>query len=63
MEDSSFNKNISGARIPPHSTEAEQAVIGGLLLDPDAFDKVADVLNEKDFMKNATRIYSKRSTN
>ena len=55
MEDYSFNKNISGAHIPPHSTEAEQAVIGGLLLDPDAFDKVADVLNEKDFYEKRNK--------
>ena len=55
MEDSSFNKSISGAHIPPHSTEAEQAVIGGLLLDPDAFDKVADVLNEKDFYEKRNK--------
>ena len=55
MEDLSFNKNISGARISPHSTEAEQAVIGGLLLDPEAFDKIADVLNEKDFYEKRNR--------
>lgn len=36
-------------RTPPYSLEAEQAVLGGLLLDNSAWDKVADVLNENDF--------------
>ena len=49
MEESSLNQNTSGAHTPPHSTEAEQAVIGGLLLDPEAFDKIADVLKKNDF--------------
>ena len=49
MADSSLNKNTMGAYTPPHSTEAEQAVIGGLLLDPEAFDKIADVLEKNDF--------------
>ena len=36
-------------RVPPHSIEAEQAVIGGLLLEEKAWDEVADKLNEEDF--------------
>ncbi len=36
-------------RVPPHSIEAEQSVLGGLLLDNAAFDRVADVLTEDDF--------------
>ena len=31
---------------PPHSIEAEQAVLGGLLLDASAWDQVADAINE-----------------
>jgi replicative DNA helicase len=38
-----------GFRTPPHSIEAEQAVIGGLLLDPAAWDQVADSVNDEDF--------------
>jgi len=38
-------------RVPPSSIEAEQAVLGGLMLDPDAFDRVADVLSEGDFYR------------
>jgi replicative DNA helicase len=36
---------------PPHSIEAEQAVLGGLLLDPVAWDNVADVVTEADFYR------------
>ena len=36
-------------RTPPYSLEAEQAVLGGLILDNSAWDKVADKLNENDF--------------
>jgi replicative DNA helicase len=41
---------------PPHSIEAEQAVLGGLLLDPSAWDQVADVINEKDFYRPDHRL-------
>lgn len=36
-------------RIPPYSLEAEQAVLGGLILDNSAWDQVADKINEDDF--------------
>ena len=36
-------------RTPPYSLEAEQAVLGGLILDNSAWDKVADKINENDF--------------
>jgi replicative DNA helicase len=38
-------------RVPPHSIDAEQAVLGGLMLSGDAWDKVADKLAEKDFYR------------
>ena len=31
-------------KLPPHSVEAEQSVLGGLLLDSAAWDNVADVV-------------------
>jgi len=34
---------------PPHSVEAEQAVLGGLLLDNGAWDRIADLLTPADF--------------
>jgi replicative DNA helicase len=42
-------------RTPPHSVEAEQSVLGGLLLDNQAFDKVADVLVAGQFYRHEHR--------
>ncbi|MEY2161273.1 replicative DNA helicase [Rhodanobacter sp. FW106-PBR-LB-2-11] len=42
-------------RIPPHSIEAEQAVLGGLMLDPHAFERVGDRLHESDFYRRDHR--------
>lgn len=36
-------------KIPPHSLEAEQAVLGGLMLDNGTWDLIADRVNEEDF--------------
>src|SRR5437899_360215 len=43
-------------KLPPHSLEAEQSVLGGLLLDNDAADKVGDVLADADFYSEAHRL-------
>jgi replicative DNA helicase len=49
---------LSELRVPPHSIEAEQSVLGGLLLDNAAFDKIADVMTEGDFYRDEhKRIY------
>jgi replicative DNA helicase len=39
------------APAPPHSVEAEQAVLGGLMLDAAAWDNVADAVTERDFYR------------
>ncbi len=36
-------------RVPPHSIEAEQSVLGGLLLDNQAWDRMGDLVAEADF--------------
>ena len=38
-------------RVPPHSVEAEQAVLGGLLLDNSTWDAIADRLHAEDFYR------------
>ena len=38
-------------KVPPHSNEAEQAVLGGLMLDNDAWDKVIERVNANDFYR------------
>ena len=43
-------------KMPPHSVEAEQSVLGGLMLDNHAWDKVADVLTEDDFYRHDHRL-------
>jgi replicative DNA helicase len=43
--------SLADAPQPPHSIEAEQAVLGGLLLDPAAWDNVADVIIPEDFYR------------
>jgi len=38
-------------RVPPHSVEAEQSVLGGLLLDNLAWERIADLLTANDFYR------------
>lgn len=45
------DEGVARLRMPPHSTEAEQFVLGSLLLDNAAFDRVADLLTEADFYR------------
>ena len=42
-------------KVPPHSVEAEQSLIGGLLLDNHAFDRIGDVVGEADFYRDDHR--------
>ena len=50
---------VARLRVPPHSIEAEQSVLGGLLLDNLAWDRAADLLSESDFYRYEHRlIYS-----
>lgn len=43
-------------RIPPHSIEAEQSLLGALLLDNQAWERVADLLTARDFYKGEHRV-------
>ena len=45
-----------GLRLPPHSVEAEQSVLGGLMLDAAAWDQVADRVTAEDFYRNDHRL-------
>ena len=47
---------VDSLRVPPHSIEAEQSVIGGLLRDNAAFDRIADMMNPEDFYRYDHRI-------
>jgi replicative DNA helicase len=48
--------SISKLRLPPHSLEAEQSLLGGLLIDNEALDKVADLVSVKDFYRQDHQI-------
>ena len=52
MADDSINK----LRLPPHSLEAEQSLLGGLLIDNEALDKVADIVSVTDFYRQDHQI-------
>ena len=47
----SSDQQIAQLRIPPHSIEAESSVLGGLLLDNGAWDRVGDLLVDGDFYR------------
>jgi replicative DNA helicase len=47
---------IESLKVPPHSVEAEQSVLGGLLLDNAAWDRIADFLSQRDFYRYDHRI-------
>ena len=44
-------ETADGLRLPPHSVEAEQAVLGGLMIDASAWDSVADIIVANDFYR------------
>ena len=48
--------SISKLRLPPHSLEAEQSLLGGLLIDNEALDKVADLVSVNDFYRQDHQI-------
>lgn len=45
------DSRVEHLRVPPQSIEAEQAVLGGLMLAPDAWARVADKVSEGDFYR------------
>ena len=49
--DYSQDRQIAQLRVPPHSIEGESSVLGGLLLDNTAWDRVGDVLLDNDFYR------------
>ena len=47
-----LSQRVDDLKVPPHSLEAEQSVIGGLMLDNRAWDDIADIVNEQDFYRH-----------
>ncbi|MDR6214716.1 replicative DNA helicase [Paracidovorax wautersii] len=49
---SALDPQVAQLRVPPHSIEAESSVLGGLLLDNNAWDRVGDLLVDGDFYRH-----------
>ncbi len=56
FDDDGPDRQVAQLRIPPHSIESESSVLGGLLLDNAAWDRVSDVLTENDFYRFEHRL-------
>ncbi len=48
--------SLDALKVPPHSIEAEQSVLGGLLLDNSSWDRLAGTLGEEDFYRRDHRL-------
>jgi len=51
-----LDRETSALKIPPHSIEAEQSVLGGILINNDVWIKVIDRLHEDDFYRKDHRV-------
>jgi len=56
--------NLPGAidRLPPQNVEAEEAILGGILLDPEAIGRICDQLSAEAFSLEAHRIIYRAAT-
>lgn len=53
---SQLDAQLDSIKLPPHSVEAEQSVLGGLLLDGSGLDKIADLVSDDDFYRKEHRL-------
>ncbi len=58
-----MSDDLSSLKVPPHSLEAEQSVLGGLLLDNSAWERVADVISAGDFYRADHRLVFEHISN
>ena len=59
MPETSIPDNDTEVRniaLPPHSIEAEQSLLGGLMLENNAYDRIADILTENDFYRHEHKL-------
>ncbi|MFT6540674.1 MAG: replicative DNA helicase [Thalassolituus sp.] len=54
--DQDAGSSLSSAKIPPHSVEAEQSVLGSLMLDERAWEAVSETIQDTDFYRHDHRI-------
>src|SRR5450631_3333416 len=53
---SNSDAQLDQIKLPPHSVEAEQSVLGGLLLEASALDKITDLMTADDFYRQEHRL-------
>src|SRR5690606_5470240 len=46
---------VLNLRLPPHSVEAEQSLLGGLMLENEAWDRIGDIVSAEDFYRDDHR--------
>ncbi|QBR84548.1 replicative DNA helicase [Legionella israelensis] len=56
LQTSKKNKAVDPLKRPPHSLEAEQSILGGLLLDNQVWDKISTKLCEADFYRTEHKV-------
>ncbi|EKE00808.1 MAG: replicative DNA helicase, partial [uncultured bacterium] len=56
---SAKDQKVDELKVPPHSIEAEQSVLGGLMLDNISWDKVIELVKEDDFYRPNHRLIFK----
>lgn len=56
MAASASDNVVEKLKIPPHSIEAEQSVLGSMLIAPDSWDKVTELVTESDFYNRSHQI-------
>ncbi|MBC3766847.1 replicative DNA helicase [Neptunicella marina] len=50
------DEKVEKLKVPPHSIEAEQSVLGSMMIAPDSWDKVAEIVIEEDFYNRSHKI-------
>ena len=53
MPSKNQESNLSRYKVPPHNLEAEQMILGGVLINNDALNQVVDILSSEDFYREA----------
>jgi replicative DNA helicase len=56
------DNQLDAIKLPPHSVEAEQSVLGGLLLENSAWERIADLISEQDFYRHDHRLVYRHIT-
>ena len=54
--ESNPSRKVDELKVPPQSVEAEQAVLGGLMLSPESINHLGDLLTDEDFYLQAHRV-------